>query len=89
VVWAVKKFAHYLHGAKFTVVTDHQALQFLYKTSDLRGCLARWSVTLLEYDFDLVYRPGRLNSAPDLHQAQQNDSLQKILQDGPILPYSI
>jgi hypothetical protein len=40
---------------------------------------------LLEYDFDLVYRPGRLNSAPDLHQAQQNDSLQKILQDGPSL----
>jgi hypothetical protein len=110
VVWAVKKFAHYLRGAKFMVVTDHQALQFLHKTSDLRGRLARWSLTLLEYDFDLVYRPGRLNSAPDalsrnpltsinllflltapdLHQAQQNDSFcAKILQDGPIVPYSI
>ncbi|KAG1083060.1 hypothetical protein G6F61_012672 [Rhizopus arrhizus] len=67
IVWGIRKFAHYLTGTKFTVVTDHHALQFLQSTrsSDLRGHLARWALSLQQHDFTIVYRPGSQNTGPD------------------------
>lgn len=45
IVWGNQKFAHYLTGTKFIVVSDHHALQFLRNScsADLRGRLARWA----------------------------------------------
>ncbi|KAG1103030.1 hypothetical protein G6F42_017276 [Rhizopus arrhizus] len=66
IIWGIRKFAHYLTGTKFTVVTDHQALQFFDSlSSDLRGRLARWSLYLQQHDYTIVYRPGKENSGPD------------------------
>ncbi|OBZ71994.1 hypothetical protein A0J61_11882, partial [Choanephora cucurbitarum] len=66
IVWGIKKFAHYLTSTPFTVITDHQALQFLrHKNSDLRGRLARWALSLQQHDFKIVYRPGSKNAGPD------------------------
>lgn len=65
VVWGMKKFAHYLTGMRFIVITDHQALQFLPRSADLRGRLARWALYLQQHDFQVVYRPGRANAGPD------------------------
>jgi hypothetical protein len=58
VVWAVKHFRPYLYGAKFTIVTDHVALRWLMTTRDFTGKLARWSLLLQEYDFEIKHRPG-------------------------------
>lgn len=58
VVWGVKLFRPYLIGRRFKVVTDHHALIWLMNTKDLTG-LARWSLKLQEYDFDIVYRKGK------------------------------
>ncbi|KAG0735863.1 hypothetical protein G6F16_012384 [Rhizopus arrhizus] len=67
VVWGIRKFAHYLTGTKFTVVTDHHALQFFQNTrsADHQGRLARWALSLQQHDFTIVYRPGRDNTGPD------------------------
>ncbi|KAG1137458.1 hypothetical protein G6F37_011201 [Rhizopus arrhizus] len=67
IFWGIKKFAHYLTGTKFTVVTDHHSLQFLNKSksTDLRGRLARWTLLLQQHDFEIVYRPGSKNAGPD------------------------
>ncbi|KAG1468800.1 hypothetical protein G6F56_003628 [Rhizopus delemar] len=67
IVWGIRKFAHYLTGTKFEVVTDHHSLQFLQSTrsSDLRGRLARWALTLQQHDFTIRYRPGSQNAGPD------------------------
>ena len=29
VIWSIKHFYHYLHGQKFTIITDHSALTHL------------------------------------------------------------
>lgn len=67
VVWAVKLYRPYLHGSPFTVtvISDHSALNGLLKTKQPSGILARWIEILSEYDFEIVYRPGRVNESAD------------------------
>lgn len=54
-----------LEGTVFTVVTDHDALQWLMNCPDPLGRLARWCLTLQEFDFNIVHRPGKQNLVPD------------------------
>ena len=66
-VLGVKKFRSYLYGNPFTVVTDHSCLRYLFDNRDHVGRLMRWSLILQEYcaDMTIVYKPGKLHSAPD------------------------
>jgi DMSO/TMAO reductase YedYZ heme-binding membrane subunit len=50
VVWAVKHFHHYLHGQKFTVITDHAVLQYLKNMTNPVGKLGCWLMTLNEHE---------------------------------------
>ncbi|KAG1072057.1 hypothetical protein G6F42_025954 [Rhizopus arrhizus] len=61
VIWAIKMFRPYLLGKKFTVITDHSALNGLLKTPNPTGIIARWITILSEYEFEIKYRPGRIN----------------------------
>ncbi len=45
--------------------TDHTAIQNLFKHKNLRGRLARWFVTLQNYEINLQYIPGKKNTAAD------------------------
>ncbi|OWY99835.1 LOW QUALITY PROTEIN: Enzymatic Polyprotein, partial [Phytophthora megakarya] len=65
VVWSVKLFRPYLYGRTFTIVTDHAALRWLMTRPNLAGRLHRWSLTLQEYEFNIVYRPGATNVVAD------------------------
>jgi len=58
VVWAVLKLRHFLDGQRFLIRTDHQALSWIYSTTDSSGRLMRWLLPLSEYTFDMVYKPG-------------------------------
>jgi len=64
-VWGVKTFHLFLHGARFTLVTDHQPLQWLFSRKDLQGQSARWVLLLQEFDFEVQHRPGHTNGNAD------------------------
>jgi hypothetical protein len=65
VVWSIRKWRHYLLGARFTVVTDHSALTSLLKTSEPTGRPARWIISLQEYEYEVKYRKGRKHMNAD------------------------
>ena len=62
---AVRYWKYWLLGCKFMVVTDHKPLQHLNlkaRTDEELGDLAH---ELLQFDFDILYRPGSENSEAD------------------------
>jgi hypothetical protein len=64
-VWAVKLFKHFIHGRRFTLVTDHEPLKWLMGSATLEGTHARWACILQEYDFTIIHRPGSQNANAD------------------------
>ena len=69
-VFAVKKFHHFLFGMKFTIFTDHKPLLGLFgenKAIPERSAarIARWALMLSAYDYKLLYRQGVLNGNAD------------------------
>ena len=63
IVWGAKHFRAYLYRHKCIIYTDHFNLtrSMLHPS----GKLARWSQSLCEFDLELRYRPGRVNSNAD------------------------
>ena len=65
VVWAITTLRPYIEGTKFTVRTDHDLLRWLLALTEPSGRLMRWRLRLSEFNFKIVYRPGRVHQVPD------------------------
>lgn len=64
--WAMKKWRSYLLGREFTVYSDHAALQWLMHTKEAPNQrLARWILSLQEYNFKIHHRKGSENVVAD------------------------
>lgn len=66
IVFACKKFRHYLLGHQVKVLTDHHALTFLNTCQLLNSRLVRWSTFLQEYQLEIIHIPGRENIGADM-----------------------
>lgn len=64
-ILAVEKFRPYIELHPFTIITDHSSLKWLMSQRDLGGRLARWSLRLQRYEFQIQHRKGHLNVVPD------------------------
>jgi Uri superfamily endonuclease len=58
-VYALHIFRHYMLSNRFTFFVDHMALIYLINKPHVFSKLARWLLLFLEYDFKIVYKPGR------------------------------
>ena len=58
VIFALKKFRHYVLGTKATEVTDHQTLVYLLNKSNGTGRIAQWIISLQVFDLEIVHRAG-------------------------------
>ena len=65
VIYSLKTFRQYLLGRRFVLRTDHQALQWLRRTPEPMGQMARWMTLIEEYDFEIVHRPGARHGNAD------------------------
>ena len=68
IVWAVRKWRHFLHGSSaLVVITDHTCLRDLTTTKEFNNKrLMRYAVTLSEHNLKVVYREGKDHHLPDL-----------------------
>ncbi len=65
VVWAFKHFRDSILGYPKTVFTDHAPVTELFRGRNLTGRLARWYLTLLEYEPTFKYLTGRARVVAD------------------------
>jgi transposase InsO family protein len=88
VVNALQVWRCYLEGApKFKVVTDHNPLIWLGTQQSLSRRQSRWSEFMQRFDFEWVYRPGRLNVADPLSRAPSLRDREPVqLHDAQLMP---
>jgi hypothetical protein len=66
IVWAVKTLRPYVERKPFKFRTDHCALRWLYgAAADGNSRIERWRLTIANFDFEVLYRPGMKNQAAD------------------------
>ena len=65
IVFALKIWRHYLYGAQFCVFSDHKSLKYLFDQKELNVRQRRWMEFLKDYDFELLYHPGKANVVAD------------------------
>ena len=65
VVFALKSWRHYLYGSQFQVYSDHKSLKYLFEQKELNMRQRRWMEYLKDYDFELLYHPGKANIVAD------------------------
>ena len=63
VVWAVKRLHKFLYGRQFNIITDHEALKYMFHPGksihkNTAAKIQRWSITLSTYNYTLQFRPG-------------------------------
>jgi hypothetical protein len=88
-VYALQNFRHYLLGGHFKMFIDHSALKYLVNKLVLGGRICRWILLFLEYDFEIVVKPERMNKGPGhfsrLEHGQEPTSLDDTLPDAQLL----
>jgi len=65
VVFALKTWRHYLYDSQFQVFNDHKSLKYLFDQKELNMRQRRWMEYLKDYDFELLYHPGKANVVVD------------------------
>ena len=61
----IEAFRVYLLGRPFTIETDHRALVWMDRLKTTNNRLARWSLALQSYDFQVCHRAGKENGNAD------------------------
>ncbi len=83
VVYGIKSFRIYLYGTVFKVITDHSALAWLMKIKEPTGRLARWSINLQAYTFEIEHRKGARHTNVDaLSRPVLSIELQEVEEPG-------
>ena len=58
-VFALKTWRHYLYGSQFQVFNDHKSLKYFFNQKELNIRQRQWMEYLKDYDFELLYHPGK------------------------------
>jgi len=66
VVESVRHFDAYLYGRRFTVLTDHRPLTYVFSRRTKSPRMSRWSAELADHNFQIKYKQGRINYVPDM-----------------------
>ena len=60
------------------VYTDHRNLEYFMTTKQLNRQQARWAEFLFEFNFKIMYRPGKQGEKPDVLMQRSQDILKEV-----------
>ncbi|WVZ81070.1 hypothetical protein U9M48_028494 [Paspalum notatum var. saurae] len=74
VVYALKKWRHYLLGNTCHIYTGHKSLKYIFTQPELNMRQRRWLELIKDYDLEVHYHPGKANVVADAlsHKAHCN-----------------
>ncbi|WVZ81244.1 hypothetical protein U9M48_028640 [Paspalum notatum var. saurae] len=64
-VYALKKWRHYLLGNTYHIYTDHKSLKYIFTQPELNMRQRRWLELIKDYDLEVHYHPGKANVVAD------------------------
>ncbi|KAL6460187.1 hypothetical protein MHYP_G00319460 [Metynnis hypsauchen] len=64
VIWALEYFKPYFESLHVIIFSDHRSLRWLMSRPNPSGRLARWSLSLQDFDFSVVHKPRAKNKVP-------------------------
>src|SRR3954468_15507812 len=82
VIHALKSWRHYLYGEKFEVYSDHKSLGHIFTQKDLNMRHRRRLEYIADYDFELLYHPGKANVVADGLSWKRRSTLSSIMVRG-------
>ena len=78
IIDTVRHWKHYLTERHFKLKTDQRCVSFMFdkhqRSKVKNDKIMRWRMDLSCFDFDIVYRPGRENVAPDAFSTVYGDT---------------
>ncbi|XP_055714982.1 uncharacterized protein K02A2.6-like [Phlebotomus papatasi] len=82
-VWAVEKFYIFLCGIEFDLITDHKALETIFKPSS-KPCarIERWVLRLQSFKYRVLYKNGKMNIADSLSRLGLPKEAEPFDEDG-------
>ena len=82
IIAAVRKWAHYLHGRHFTLVTDQRSVAFMFDTKSKgkikNAKIQLWRIELGQFSYDIVHKPGALNVAADMFSRSRSSYIASL-----------
>ena len=66
IVFALLKFELYILGQKVVIISDSKPLSYLLSKKYLSTLFYSWLETILQFNFEIIYCPGKVNILPDL-----------------------
>ena len=65
IIYALKKFYHYIYGQKITIFCDHCPLSYTKNRKDPTGRIGRWHLEFMNHDVTIKHIPGNKNKVAD------------------------
>ncbi|KAL0546400.1 hypothetical protein IC582_016308 [Cucumis melo] len=84
VVFALKIWRHYLYGEKIQIFTDHKSLKYFFTQKELNMRQRRWLELVKDYDYEILYHPGKANVVVDALSRKVSHSAALITRQAPL-----
>ncbi|KAA0063403.1 reverse transcriptase [Cucumis melo var. makuwa] len=85
VVFALKIWRHYLYGEKIQIFTDHKSMEYCFTQKELNMRQRRWLKLVKDYDYEILYHPGKANVVADALSRKVAHSAALITKQAPLL----